>query len=287
MRIDNQRSHGRPWTGRAAVGPAVALVAALGWWWSRGAAPPDRTYDEMSRPPEAVSTAGPRSARVEERLQTLRRQWAQRDRAAEGAADGAPAGTSAAPAVVAAAPRAGAEAADAALPTPLSRAEWATHRSAGSAPQPAQQARDTRRRKPNLSFLHPPWMDEQPTVAEIEDTVLNGTDPARRRIAIEQAGLEEPEDAVRILTGALDTFGPNDAALRVAVLEQLSDFADDLPPQILQPALRDPDPAVRFEAVSLLADSDSAEAMASIGRLTNDPDEDVRALAQGVLELRR
>jgi HEAT repeat protein len=55
----------------------------------------------------------------------------------------------------------------------------------------------------------------------------------------------------------------------------------------LVPALNDSDPEVRFEAVGILGDIETPEALAIVRSSLNDSDEDVRTLAEGILDFAR
>ena len=65
----------------------------------------------------------------------------------------------------------------------------------------------------------------------------------------------------------------------------LADFTDEAPVEQLIIALSDPSADVRYEALDVLSDIETAEAYEAIKKARNDTDEDVRELAQLLSEL--
>jgi HEAT repeat protein len=66
----------------------------------------------------------------------------------------------------------------------------------------------------------------------------------------------------------------------------LDDYSEDLRPETLVPALSDADAEVRFEALGVLGDMEDQDAIRDIAkRMLNDPDDDVRSLAEGILDM--
>lgn len=260
------------------VGVIVAVVAlgTLGVWMFR-APTPEQTVREESAAPAGVK---PRySSRVEERLQMLREDYADRqEQDAENARQEAPV----APTAAAAAPPPAAEA------TPegamFDRGKPAAWRPlappAPTAQPPVAQVPGAKPHVP-MFFPHPEYMDKKLSLGELEDTLVNSPDPEKRRQALEQLSGEEDRDAVRLLTLAMQD---PDADLRAQVIESLGDYPDELSADMLAPALKDGDPEVRFEAVSLLAGMNTKAAADALHAALSDPNEDVRSLAQGILD---
>lgn len=119
-------------------------------------------------------------------------------------------------------------------------------------------------------------------VAEARETLFNNQDPDERIGAILMLTGEEGPESMSLLMEALDD---PDSEVRLAVVEALGDRVEEISPGLLAKPLRDSDPEVRFEAVSVLGDmEDNPEALELIRRATEDPDEDVSALAKGIMD---
>jgi hypothetical protein len=124
--------------------------------------------------------------------------------------------------------------------------------------------------------------DDPEELAEARETLFNNQDPDERIGAILMLTGSEGPESMRLLMEAMDD--PN-AEVRLAVVEALGDRVEELTPGLLSKPLRDADPEVRFEAVSVLGDmEDSSEALDLVKSATEDPDEDVRALAEGIMD---
>jgi HEAT repeat protein len=106
---------------------------------------------------------------------------------------------------------------------------------------------------------------------------------------------EERASAIFFLTGGssrtvvpvlLEALGDPDPEVRLAAVEALDDYSEDLRPETLVPALSDADAEVRFEALGVLGDMEDQDAIRDIAkRMLNDPDDDVRSLAEGILDM--
>lgn len=125
--------------------------------------------------------------------------------------------------------------------------------------------------------------DEDPEEMEqLKHTLLTDPDPDERIGAVLMLTGEEGPESLNML---LEAMGDPDAEVRLAVVEALGDRAEDLSPDTLNPALKDTDPEVRFEAVSILGDmEDNPQAQAMVRAALSDPDDDVRTLAEGILD---
>ena len=265
--------------------PVIFIVAAaLGALWLAIAL---RRGVHAPEPPRAQtgSAVGAgehvRSARVEERLQLLREAYVRGEHAREPA--GAPPGADAA--------QRGPERAEATPPanTDTRQAEIMRGRRASwqvSQPPPAA---GTPRRK----FQHDPHSAPYPLgavlqqhwdSAKVQDSILNGTDPAQRRAALDFLAGEDDAQAIDILTTALLANDP-DPKFRAAVVATLGDYSDQISVDLLELAVRDEAPEVRFEALSVLADMDSPAARTAIQAAAGDADPDVSDLARGILEM--
>lgn len=126
--------------------------------------------------------------------------------------------------------------------------------------------------------------DEDPEeMAQLKKTLLNDPDPEERIGAVLMLTGEEGPESLHML---LDAMSDPDAEVRLAVVEALGDRVEELSADTLTPALRDSDPEVRFEAVSILGDMENdPEAAQRVREAKNDPDEDVRELADGIDEM--
>jgi hypothetical protein len=122
--------------------------------------------------------------------------------------------------------------------------------------------------------------DEDPKeMAELKHTLMTDPDPDERIGAVLMLTGEEGPESLNML---LEAMGDPDPEVRLAVVEALGDRAEELSPDTLTPALRDSDPEVRFEAVSILGDMETPEALAIVRGMRTDPDDDVRALVEGI-----
>jgi HEAT repeat protein len=70
------------------------------------------------------------------------------------------------------------------------------------------------------------------------------------------------------------------------VVEALDEYADEIDAEALAPALNDPSPEVRFEALGIVGDMDDENQVRETARrFLNDPDDEVRSLAEGILDM--
>jgi hypothetical protein len=267
---------------------ALGVALVLGFWMRFSLLRPTD-----SEPPARV-TAAPesgRSVRVEERLQMLRDAYARRLQLAAvskrgapeaGKADGAEASTTA-----------GASEEQKPTKGAAAPARWHAHGIGAAAapevatPAPAKPPARTRMHVVGrYGVIQPPaWVGKNTSVEQLEETILYGTDNVKRMQAIDELSTKEPADAERILTSALLLDETLDPQVYAAVIEALGDYTDDLSPDMLAPALHHHDARVRFEALGLLGDMDSAAARAAVEGAVNDPDPEVSDLARGILEI--
>lgn len=262
------------------VGATVILVLAVGLWMQVGSVR-EPGQDVVGKQPATAPGGSARggetaySARVQERLQQLREDYAERQKqiAARPAAPQPPAapekvdgpggrseGTSAAREVRAPPPPAPA------LPPPLE-----------IPPPPGS-------RHPAYALPHPPYLDQREDIQQLEDTILNNPASEKRLQALLKLSGEDEQEAVRVLAMAMNDPDPE---VRATVIESLGDYPDLISADLLVPALKDPDAEVRFEAVGTLGALDGPAARAALQKALSDPDEDVRAFARGALDVRK
>jgi HEAT repeat protein len=117
---------------------------------------------------------------------------------------------------------------------------------------------------------------------EWRHTALHDPDPDERSGAILMLSGENDPETFQVL---IEAMTDRSAEVRLAAVEALGDFSEELKPEVLLPALQDRDPEVRFEAVGILGDMETPEALDLVRQSLDDPDEDVRSLAEGILEL--
>jgi len=265
--------------------PVITALAALGvvvvlgvWMHFIVGRPPASEPQTVTAPPPSG-----RSVRVEERLQMLRESYARQQQVA--AAPQADAPAAAHKPAMGTRSRAGWHAGDAGL-------------KAATAPAAPPQVKRPSHAGPPTAWvtsaggiggtldLRPAYLEKNPSADDLEETILHGADRQRRMEALDQLALKEPDEELRVLSSALleENLDP-DAYVRV--LDALSDYADDISPEMLAPALRNQNANVRFEAVSLLGDMNNAAARTALQGATSDPDPEVRELAKGILEIGR
>jgi len=125
--------------------------------------------------------------------------------------------------------------------------------------------------------------EPDPEDEALKQTILNDPDPEERASAVFMLSGAEDQDTMRVLMKALED---PDAEVRLAVVEALGDYTDEISPDVLTPALNDSDPEVRFEAIGVLGDMDTPEALEKVRQaFNNDPEEDNRELAAGILDM--
>lgn len=123
--------------------------------------------------------------------------------------------------------------------------------------------------------------DDPEEIAEARDTLQNNQDPDERIGAILMLTGDEGPESMRLLMEAMDDPDPE---VRLAVVEALGDRVEELTPGLLAKPLRDSDAEVRFEAVSVLGDMEDPDALQLVKTATQDPNEDVRQLAEGIMD---
>jgi hypothetical protein len=124
--------------------------------------------------------------------------------------------------------------------------------------------------------------DDPEEIAEARDTLQNNQDPDERIGAILMLTGDEGPESMRLLMESMDD---PDAEVRLAAVEALGDRVEELTPGLLGKALRDEDAEVRFEAISVLGDmEDDPEALEMVKEALKDPDDDNRALAEGIVD---
>ena len=237
----------RSWPIGAWLGIAVAIVLTI-VVWSRL-----HTSSEAVVP---VARPAHRSARVEDRLNELRAEWAARGEQKQ------PAG----------------EIQQRKAPPPqMAQAPSAPP----AAEHPADEAGENEPDNPTAA-LDAALSQDEPDVNALKQVATTDPDPQNRLTAVMLLGTMEDADAVPVLAQALKD---SDADVRLMAVQALGDFTAPESAQAVQIALNDPSSEVRFEALSVLADIGGDAGRAAIQKAANDDDEDVRALAQGLLSM--
>jgi hypothetical protein len=231
------------------IAAAVVLVIALGLMVRREEpAPTEREARSAAKAERGARERGPRSARVQDRLQRMRENSVEKPARDEHAAPARQGALGAPPKPLEDRPAAHAQ-----LPTPRYR--------------PADD-------------LDP---DDAEDEAKLAETIRSNPDAEERASAVFFLSGGESRTVIPVLLEALS--GPN-PEVRLAVIEALDDYSDDIKPEALIPALSDSDEEVRFEALGVLGDMDDEEAVRDIAkRMLNDPSEDVKSLAEGILDM--
>jgi hypothetical protein len=137
------------------------------------------------------------------------------------------------------------------------------------------------RRRGALDFPVPN-ADVGRNMAELTRTLTGSPSREKRAEAARDIGASGEPDATKVL---VDAMGDRDPEVRAAVVEALQDYVEDLTPDVLKPVLKDPDANVRFEVVTLIGLMEGPDAMAAAGEFTQDPDPDVRDLADEVQDV--
>jgi hypothetical protein len=230
-----------------------------------------------AQPSSADAGAGQHahSVRVEERLQLLRETYTRSEHAREQAEAQPDAGAK---------PPAPANTDTAARQADMRRGQRASWQVSQPPPAAGMPRRKFQHDPHSAPYPHPKILDQHWDTAKIQDTILNGTDPAQRRAALDFLTGEDEALAISILTTALVANDP-DPKFRAAVVAAFGDYSDQISPDLLDLALHDGAPEVRFEALAVLADIDSPAARRAIQGAVNDTDPDVRDLAQGILDM--
>ena len=125
--------------------------------------------------------------------------------------------------------------------------------------------------------------DDPEEMEELRTTLFNDPDPDERIGAVLMLTGDEGPESMRMLIEAMDDPDPE---VRLAVTEALGDRSDEINPDTLTKALNDKDAEVRFEAVSILGDmDDNPEAQQRVKAYLNDPDPEIRELAEGIVAM--
>ena len=120
-------------------------------------------------------------------------------------------------------------------------------------------------------------------IPELKRIVLSDADPERRLSALTLLTSSDDPDVLPTLAEAL---ADADEEVRMAAIQALSDFEGDAPVDLLaKVAADDPTPDNRYEALEVLADIGSPRALAVIHKSLSDPDEDVRSLAESIVDM--
>ncbi len=120
-------------------------------------------------------------------------------------------------------------------------------------------------------------------IASLKQIALQDPDPDRRLTAVTLLGASDSPEAIPILGEALKDA---DEEVRLAAIQSLADMTDAAPVDLLgTAALADPSPDNRYEALEALADLGGPAARAYLEKALQDPDQDVAALAESLLEL--
>ena len=120
-------------------------------------------------------------------------------------------------------------------------------------------------------------------IPALKTIALKDTDPERRLAAVTMLGASEDPAVLPTLAQALSD---EDDEVRMAAIQSLSDFTGDAPIDLLSKVVVD-DPSAdnRYEALEVLSDLGGERAASAIQKALNDPDEDVRSLAEGMLDM--
>jgi HEAT repeat protein len=154
----------------------------------------------------------------------------------------------------------------------------AAKREAPTASAKAQQMRELAQR----DLVQDDGDDDPEEINEARETLHNNQDPDERIGAILMLTGDEGPESMRLLMESLEDPDPE---VRLAAVEALGDRVEELTPGLLVKPLRDEDAEVRFEAISVLGDmDDNPEALELVKEALNDPNEDNRALAEGILD---
>jgi|ERR1700687_1104191 len=120
-------------------------------------------------------------------------------------------------------------------------------------------------------------------IPTLKKLALEDPDPERRLTAVTLLGASEDAEAIPVLAQALSD---QDEEVRLAAIQSLADFTGDAPVDALQKVVEsDPSADNRYEALEVLSDIGGDRARAAIERALSDSDEDVKGLAEGILDL--
>lgn len=120
-------------------------------------------------------------------------------------------------------------------------------------------------------------------VATLKSMALNDKDIDRRLEAVTLLGVSDDPEVVPVLGQAL---ADEDADVRLAAIQALADFTDEGVFDLLgRAAMDDPEADNRYEALEALADVDEERAAAFAKRALQDKSEEVRDLAESILDI--
>jgi len=119
-------------------------------------------------------------------------------------------------------------------------------------------------------------------IPSLKHMAVNDTDIDRRLEAVTLLGASEEPEVIPVLGQALSD---EDAEVRLAAIQALADFTEEGVFDLLgKAATDDPEADNRYEALEALSDFDEDRAMLYAKRALDDPDEDVRDLAESLLD---
>jgi len=123
-------------------------------------------------------------------------------------------------------------------------------------------------------------IDDIPTLKKM---ATDEGDVEKRLEAVTMLGATEEPEVVPVLGQAL---ADEDPEVRLAAIQALADFTGDAPFDLLgKAALEDPDADNRYEALEALSDLEDDRIQVYAKQALQDPDEDVRGLAESILGL--
>lgn len=130
------------------------------------------------------------------------------------------------------------------------------------------------------SSLRDMGVDDIPTLKKM---AVDEGDAEKRLEAVTMLGATEEPEVVPVLGQAL---ADEDPEVRLAAIQALADFTGDAPFDLLgKAALDDPDADNRYEALEALSDLEDDRIQVYAKQALQDPDEDVRGLAESILGL--
>ncbi len=127
----------------------------------------------------------------------------------------------------------------------------------------------------------PSVRDSAEDIPALKNMAINDKNVDRRLEAVTLLGATEEPDVVPVLGQALSDEDPE---VRLAAIQALADFTDDGVLDLLgKAATNDPDADNRYEALDALSDLEDDRAAVYAKHALQDPDEEVRDLAQSML----
>ncbi len=167
-------------------------------------------------------------------------------------------------------------------PTPAARAEASPSRSLDTVRGERTLPARTNETRPAAT----PRTADSPS-AEIDDleratVLLRDGDPYERIGAVAMLAAIEGPESLQLL---LDAISDPAAEVRLQAVLALRSRPEEPRPAWLVPALRDSDPHIRLEALMLLGDLGTPEALELAREALADTDEEVRSAAEGIVGL--